>query len=312
MRVPNTNDGYSFLGYLQHTLSGAIPADAARRKGDKQLLAKFLPTGSVKSQIDNATTGKELPQSISFDTSSILDLLTLVHQPRDFVAELASQFETVSTDIKKLVVSPTPANAQALIEGFFGSNVAAFQNLWAAIQPFAKKQFVIGLSLVTTLTNLFKPNLPKTILDAYTAYFFADSGYQTVEGSQISPPVQWGNVATDPSSLKGFLSEKTGIRYLRDLIDLTVDAAGDVQYDLRTRFKSVSTGASLTDAQKNVATRWFKGFGAMAEGAVTSAVEEVVSGLGQFQLNPLIAAAAGTYAGTLARKATQHVFLLEL
>jgi len=38
----------------------------------------------------------------------------------------------------------------------------------------------------------------------------------------------------------------------------------------------------------------------------------LVSGIGSFQLNSLIAAAAGTYAGTLARKATQHVFLLEL
>jgi hypothetical protein len=50
----------------------------------------------------------------------------------------------------------------------------------------------------------------------------------------------------------------------------------------------------------------------MAEAAVTSSVEELVSGIGSFQLNSLIAAAAGTYAGTLACKATQHVFLLEV
>jgi hypothetical protein len=124
--------------------------------------------------------------------------------------------------------------------------------------------------------------------------------------------VQWGDVASHPASLKGYLTQKTGVGYLRDLIDLTVDAAGDVQYDLRKRYSSIAAGKRLTVAQKEVATRWFKGFGAMAEGAVTSSVEEVVSGLASLQLNPLIAAAAGTYAGTVARKATQHVFLLEL
>jgi len=32
----------------------------------------------------------------------------------------------------------------------------------------------------------------------------------------------------------------------------------------------------------------------------------------QFQTNPILAASAATYAGTVARKATQHVFLAEL
>jgi hypothetical protein len=312
VRIPNTNDGYGFLGYLQDVLSSAIPVDAARLKGDAQLLAKFLPAGSLKSQIESATKGDERPQSVSFDMSSILDLLTPVHQPTDFFAELTNEFKAVNAEIRSLVMSLTPENAKKLIEGFFGSNVAAFRDLWAAIQPFAKNQFAIGLSLVSTLKNLFKPDLPKTILDAYSQYFFADGGYQTVDGTQIASPVQWGNVASDPASVKGYLTEKTGVGYLRDLIDLTVDAAGDVQYGLRNRFSGIAKNTRLTESQKQVATRWFKGFGAMAEAAVTSSVEEVVSGVGSFQLNPLIAAAAGTYAGTLARKATQHVFLLEV
>ena len=42
------------------------------------------------------------------------------------------------------------------------------------------------------------------------------------------------------------------------------------------------------------------------------AVEEAVLGVSQFQTNPLLAAAASTFAGTAARKAAQHVFLSEL
>src|SRR5262249_27162378 len=141
MRVPNGNDGYTFVGYLQDALSKAIPTDAARLKGDERLLVRFLPTGSLKSQIERARKGTELPQSIWFDMSPIVDLLTPVHQPTDFVSELANQFKSVGEEIKNLVMSPTPANARRLVEGFFGNNVAAFQELWAAIQPFAKNQF---------------------------------------------------------------------------------------------------------------------------------------------------------------------------
>jgi hypothetical protein len=124
MLIPNMNDGYSFLGYLQDVLSKAIPGDAARPRGDAQLLAKFLPAGSLKSQIESATEGTELPQSLSFDTSSIVDLMTLVHQPTDFFSELANEFKSVSAEIKNLVMSPTPEHARALVEGFFGSNLA--------------------------------------------------------------------------------------------------------------------------------------------------------------------------------------------
>ena len=42
-----------------------------------------------------------------------------------------------------------------------------------------------------------------------------------------------------------------------------------------------------------------------------SAVEQAALGVGTFQANPLIAAAAGTFAGTAAREAAQHVFLSE-
>jgi hypothetical protein len=68
----------------------------------------------------------------------------------------------------------------------------------------------------------------------------------------------------------------------------------------------------LLPPQQEIAKRWFKGFATMAESGVTAAVEETLLGIGTFQGNRLIAASAGVYAGTAARKATQHVFLAEL
>jgi anti-sigma regulatory factor (Ser/Thr protein kinase) len=60
------------------------------------------------------------------------------------------------------------------------------------------------------------------------------------------------------------------------------------------------------------ARRWFKGAASLSESLVTSAVEEVALGVSEFQTNAVLAAAAATFAGTVARKATQHVFLAEV
>jgi len=47
----------------------------------------------------------------------------------------------------------------------------------------------------------------------------------------------------------------------------------------------------------------------MAESVTMRAVEVGTQGVSEFQTNPLIAAAAGTFAGTVARKLAQDSFL---
>jgi len=53
---------------------------------------------------------------------------------------------------------------------------------------------------------------------------------------------------------------------------------------------------------------WFRGFSSMAESVTMRAVEVGTQGVSEFQTNPLIAA-AGTFAGTVARKLAQDSFL---
>ena len=50
---------------------------------------------------------------------------------------------------------------------------------------------------------------------------------------------------------------------------------------------------------------WLRGFSTMAESAAMRAVEVGTQGVAEFQTNPLIAAAAGSFAGTAARKLAQ-------
>ena len=91
--------------------------------------------------------------------------------------------------------------------------------------------------------------------------------------------------------------------------DGSLEAVGDIRYDdLPARYQSLLDKLQGAEGQAK-ARRWFRGVGSHAEAIVTSAVEEATLGVSQFQTNPLVAAAAATYAGTAARKAAQHVFL---
>jgi hypothetical protein len=186
----------------------------------------------------------------------------------------------------------------------------------------ARRQVGIGISFVTTLSNLLSPELPDRILEGWQRYFFRDTGYSTVDGIHIVAPGHAGMLAglapldreltpegfqQSLNGLRGLLSERSAEQYVRDLIRIVVEVGGDQRFQLQARLKRLE--GLVPDKAK--ARRWFKGAASMAESLVTSTVEEVSLGVAQFQTNPVLAAAAATYAGTAARKAAQHVFLAE-
>jgi hypothetical protein len=186
-----------------------------------------------------------------------------------------------------------------------------------------RRQLGVGISFVTTLTNLETADLPEQVVGGWKSYFFGENGFQTVDGIEIIAPGHSGllasltpasvaSAALDPDGfkqglrgLRGLLNERSGEQYVRDLIRIVVEVGGDLRYQLPARRGELMT--LVRDQDK--ATRWFKGAASMAESLVTSAVEEALLGVAQFQTNPMLAASAATYAGTAARKATQHAFL---
>ena len=198
-------------------------------------------------------------------------------------------------------------------------------------------QVGIGISFVTTLRNLADvPQLGERILGGWKDYFFGETGFVTVDGitivapghdalSQVgqAPQLDVSKSLDSLKGLKGLLTERSAEQYVRDLIRITVEVAADTRYsnssgNLRNRYAvmavKVSEDLPVEAGQKSQdkAARWFKGVASLAESLVTSAVEEAVLGVSQFQTNPIIAATAATYAGTAARKATQHVFLSQV
>lgn len=268
-------------------------------------------------------TNIDTPRNLSLNLSDVLDLLDLTTVADDH-SPIENIFRALVLDpadiIRKLIEAKGPAEVRGLLDEFFTSTLPGHITTFTdTVRPLLQRQLGIALSFVTTLKNLGNVHFWENISAAHMQYFFRDNGFVTVDGIPILPPMHFGaaqlfdpaTLHVDLANIKGLLSEKTANRYVRDVIRVTVEAADDVRYDsLRSRFAQIPGKVGATNTEK--AVRWFKGVSSLAESLVTSAVEEACLGVAQFQTSALIAASAGTYAGTAARKAAQHVFLREL
>jgi hypothetical protein len=293
---------YAVVAVIQNAISGAFAG--------KVSLANITALGG-SSLAHELRSGQIIPRNLILDFSPLLDIL---HLPRLGGAEKI--FETVM----RAVVDPDDAIKTIFESGdpdaMFGRMMDFFESrppitdLVNTFRSFLEGQFGIALSLITTLKNLTDPSLPRTIADACLQYFFSPTGYVTVDEIHITPPMQLQGEPKELSDLKGMFTRREGERYVRDLINVIVEGTGNVQYRLRDRYHQMAS--QFTGQELDTAKRWFTGFGAMAEAGLTTAVEETLLGIGQFQVNRLVAASAGAYAGAAARKMTQHVFLSEL
>ncbi|HTT76317.1 MAG TPA: hypothetical protein VMF50_10110 [Candidatus Binataceae bacterium] len=298
--------GYTVTAALQNGLAAAIA-------GKVPLISLRTVAGS--SLLHDLRSGFLIPRSVTLDYTPLFDILQLPSygladlNPDAVVNAIIEPLDTLKNIFRS---DRDGASLHAMLGrllGFF-STKDYFAPLLDTFGSYLEGQFGIALSLVTTLKNLADPAFPRAIADAGLAYFFNADGFVTVDDIHLMPPMNFSGTAKTSADLQRAMVPKTAERYVRDLITITVEAAGDVQYGLRDRYHQML--AKLSSPQQEVAKRWCKGFAAMAESGVMAAVEETLLGIGQFSTNPMIAAIAGTYAGVVARKATQHVFLSEL
>lgn len=184
-----------------------------------------------------------------------------------------------------------------------------------------------------TLRNV--EQIPSGIEAGLMAYFFNRNGYATVDETSVVAPahlsdltaavptvvegVAAGKGLSLPPQLGGFFSKATAEHYLRDITRVVVESAYDAGRALRPRYDAAKT--RLLDVKPKAGTpehtvakfiSWFRGFGSLAESAAMRAVEVGTQGVSEFQTNPLIAAAAGSFAGAVARKLAQDSFLTVL
>ncbi len=175
--------------------------------------------------------------------------------------------------------------------------------------------------------------IPENVESGLLSYFLTREGFTTVDRERIVAPVHLSDVSEAfvgalehrdlaGLQLRGLLSKATAERYLRDTVRIVVEAAYDAGRGLTgpggqvtavtSELRNRSSEGKPADAIERQFVTWFRGFAAMAESAAMRAVEVGVQGVSQFQTNPLIAAAAGSFAGTVARKLAHDSFLAVL
>lgn len=290
-----------------HALAALIHGSAG------QFLAKQIEPrlGKIKAQgaltlLQQLRGDVKLPEMDMDLFPGLFDIQGLVSEQNP-VEKLRTFFLDRIDNMKRLAEAKSPAEVLAITQTLLENRL---QDLRTTALPFLDRQFSIALSLLTTLRNL--PEAGPAIKTALLSYFFTKEGFTTIDGLQLVAASHLGEVDLKQlGQVKALLSERTAEHYIRDTIRLIVEAAGDVRYNLRVRYDALLIHMA-TDEKKEKFADWFKGFSSMAESAVMSAVEEATLGVATFQTNPLIAASASTFAGTAARKATQHVFLSEL
>lgn len=160
------------------------------------------------------------------------------------------------------------------------------------IASFIGQQLSVAVSFAAILKNVGSTDdVVAAVKKAYQQYFFT-GGFTTIDGALIAPSAQ--------------ASDRNGQQFIRNLVRITVEATGDTLFTLPPRY------AGMTALENPKVNSWFEGFSTLAETTVTSTVEEAALGVAAFSSNALIAATLGTFAGTAARKATQHAFLNEI
>ena len=280
------------------------------------------------------------------DRLSLPDPAELVRRIRDFLRGKLAFFDRLRDDLAALVAADDPQSIGGAASEIFrkidtafsatgGDRVFNSSGQWLRLQPFVGGDVGTVLPLITLVTATQGKvanalDVPQSIERALLSYFFQADGYRGIDGSATIAPLHLSDVRSavtgkglgglaDGAALqnvRGLLSKTTAEHYIRDTIRVTVDSAYDAARGLGGAYKSVATtlrshkpDTAQQDAVERKLANWLRGFSAMAESAAMRGVEVATQGVSQFQTNPLIAAAAGSFAGTVARKLAQDAFL---
>jgi hypothetical protein len=269
-------------------------------------------------------------------------LPALLERARNALGGQAGLFDKQGDAIAKLIDARNPEGLREAAEGLFRGVLDVFQGPGGSDGPTSgcvqRLQQFFGNDIGTVLPFATIVNavpralqdvvqIPQSIEKGLLAYFFQPKGYKTVDGESVVAPVHLSDIGGAVAraaggadlgglQLRGLFSKTTAERYLRDITRIMVESAFDAGRELKERYRRTESDLkNLKSTEKDQAAivekfvAWLRGFASMAESASMRAVEVGTQGVSEFQTNPLIAAAAGSFAGTVARKLAQDSFL---
>jgi hypothetical protein len=336
--VPRVSAG--FVGDIAVTsVSGVVSKLRSLSEGIQSGVAaggaKLADAGELLTKVRNSLRG-QLPFFPKLDGANapggvVEDLVGLLDNDSRDIGQAAEAFHGRVKEILQGLVRPGRADDDASVgrlRQILGNDVGTVMPLAAIANAMRRAKSAA--------------DVPHSIERGLLAYFFSSEGYQTLDGESVVAPVHLsdlksvaaGILASGPGldvkaitaapvkQLKGLITTATAEQYLRDTIRVIVESTYDVVRGFRDtdgakgRFGVVTTKLKArkeTPADQEVIVTkfvtWFRGFSSMAESGAMRAVEMGTQGVSEFQTNPLIAAAAGAFAGTVARKLAQDSFL---
>jgi hypothetical protein len=293
-----------------------------------RIILDILPSSVSPLLAGPPTSTAGLPALLERTRSALGGQAGLFDKQRDAIAKLIDArnpdgLRDAADDLFKgvLEVFKGPGGSEGPASGCVQRLQQFFGNDVATVLPFATIVNAVPRALQNSL------QVPQSVERGLLAYFFQPKGYRTVDGESVVAPVHLSDIGgavtraaggadLEGLQLRALFSKATAERYLRDTTRITVESAFDTVRELRERYSrnesdlknlKSTEGGKVAIVEKFVA--WLRGFSSMAESASMRAVEVGTQGVSEFQTNPLIAAAAGSFAGTIARKLAQDSFL---
>ena len=250
-------------------------------------------------------SGKDFPETVEVDFSLLIDEITALRSAKDILREITRELKR---DLEGLWESK---NYDEFITRFQDLiDIKTLRDLPNVVKDIINMELSLALSFITVIKK-YPEVKPEDYAKSLREYFFAKNGYQTVSGDLIIPPkfpklsdlIQGNN----QSSVRGIGNQINAERYIRDITRIIVETTGDEICNLRDRYSTLAK--KYKEEPKKKLVGWFDSFGDFAEASVMPVVEEVLSGVGNIELNPLIVAGVGTFCSVTVRKATEHAYL---
>ena len=254
-----------------------------------------LLKGDIQKEIESE---KDFPVSIKADFNLLINEISALATTRSFLEDIIEELKSDLNDLlKSKDYDEFINNFKDLVE------IEQLKNLPDALRGIIHMEIGLALSFITVINNL-KDIRIEDYEDSFNQYFFSD-GYKTVsEDLIVRPKLPHISSFVDIKTLGNQIKAE---RYIRDIIRIIVETTGDRLYKLRERYPKFIQ--EYQDNSKKKLIDWFDSFGDMAEASLLPVVEGVINGAFSIKLNPLIAAAIGTFCSVTARKATEHSYL---
>jgi hypothetical protein len=261
----------------------------------KESSTKLL-SGNVQEDLDS---GNDFPVSLKADFSLLIGEIGALKETKNLFEGIVAELRT---DITRLLQSK---NFEDFADNFRDLvQIDQLKRLPDVLRGIVYMEVGLMLSFVATTKNLEDLKI-EDYEDSFNQYFFSKDGYKTVSGNLITRP-RLPKISS-LSEIKEIGNRIDAERYVRDMARIIVETGGDRLYDLRTRYPNFIKKYQKKRERKLV--DWFDSFGDLAEASLLPVIEGIVNGAFNIQLNPLVAAALGTFCSVTVRKGTEHSYL---